>query len=581
MLNNFLNDYLSLKSAPFLLLLYLAAPVVSAEVAVNGLDSAATNNVLLTLSLTKEPCTTPAWKIRSLFGTADQEIDQALRALGYYHAVSKKALTFNADCWQADFTVTAGPQTVVDDISLTVTGDAHDDPEFTKLRNKLLLALGNPLHHEQYQNMKKQIESLALDRGYLNGSFSKKVLLIDKSSNKAHFKWVFNAGKRMKFGELRVEQDILKPEFVQKLISIKTGDFYSSKQLVKTHNTLTKSGYFDRVEIRPDTENSQQQMVPVTLKLHPKKKHHYSLGVGFDTDIGPLLSATYNNRRLNRQGHFINANIDLAPVLSTADVEYSVPLANPISDFFSFGAGLKREDTSTYKSLSAKISARLKHAFDNGWKQTLFIDSVYEDFTADTTAKQVLLLVPGGSWLRSVADSTLRPSRGHRLELNLAGSYKNPISDVSFAQGSISSVWMNPVPWSGRFILRAEQGATLVDQFDRLPTSYRFYAGGMNSIRGYAYKELGPKDAVGKVAGGQFLTVLSAEYEQSVLENWGVAAFLDGGNAYNLDAITVKTGAGLGLRWYSPIGPIRVDFALPLSESDSSFQIHFAAGTRL
>jgi translocation and assembly module TamA len=103
----------------------------------------------------------------------------------------------------------------------------------------------------------------------------------------------------------------------------------------------------------------------------------------------------------------------------------------------------------------------------------------------------------------------------------------------------------------------------------------------MNSIRGYAYKELGPKDNQGNVIGGKFLSVVSAEYEQAVLDDWGVAAFIDAGNAYNPENISIKAGAGLGVRWYSPIGPIRLDFAVPLNESDSSFQIHFAAGARL
>jgi len=75
--------------------------------------------------------------------------------------------------------------------------------------------------------------------------------------------------------------------------------------------------------------------------------------------------------------------------------------------------------------------------------------------------------------------------------------------------------------------------------------------------------------------------VVSAEYEQAILDNWGVAAFLDAGNAYNLDSINIKSGAGLGVRWYSPFGPVRVDFALPLNDADSSFQIHFAAGARI
>lgn len=568
-------------SVVLFILLYLAAPGVDAKVSVTGLESEAKKNVQLILSLSEEKCASPEWKIRGLFDKADEEISQALRALGYYHPVIKKSLAFNTECWQADFTLDSGPQTIVADIAINLIGDARDDPEFQKLRNTLLTATGKPLRHDQYEKMKSRLESLALERGYLQASFSEKQLLIDKDANKAHIKLVFDTGKRRVFGDVIVEQDILNPEFVGKFVTIKSGDFYSGEQLAKTHNALSKSGYFKSVEIRPDTAYVDPKRVPVTVKLYPEKIHHYGFGIGFDTDIGPLLNASYKNRRLNRRGHFLNANIDLSPVLSTADVEYTVPLDSPASDFFSFGGGLKREDTDTYKSLSGKLSARLKHDFDSGWKQTLFIDSVYEDFSTGTISNQVLLLVPGGSWLRSVSDNALRPTRGHRLEFNLAGSYKNPISDVSFAQGSASAVWIHPLPWSGKLIARTEQGATLVDQFDRLPTSYRFYAGGMNSIRGYAYKELGPKDNLGNVVGGKFLSVVSAEYEQAVLDDWGVAAFIDGGNAYNLDHISIKTGVGLGVRWYSPIGPIRLDFALPLSESDSSFQIHFAAGARL
>jgi translocation and assembly module TamA len=565
-----------------LLLLYLVAPAAGADVSVNGrLSSEAKKNVQLTLSLAKEPCEATEWKIRGLYDNSDEEIYRALRALGYYNPVIKKSLAFNRKCWQADLTIDTGPQTIIRDITITLNGDARNDPEFQKLHSKLLTEKGKPLRHDHYEKMKSRLQSLAMERGYLQAAFSEKQLLIDKANNNALIKLVFNTGKRKVFGEVAIEQDFLNPEFVRKFISIKSGDFYSSEQLAKTHTALSKSGYFDRVEIIPDTENTGQNQVPVTVKLYPAKKHHYGFGVGYDTDLGPLVNAAYNNRRINRRGHFLNANLDLSPVRSTADVEYTVPLDDPAHDFFSFGGGFKREDVDTYRSTSAKLSARLKHAFDNGWKQTLFIDSLYEDFTIGSTTNQVLLLVPGGSWLRSVADNPMRPTRGYRLELNLAGSYENPISEVSFAQGSVSAVWTHPLPWRGRFIARAEQGATLVDQFDKLPPSYRFFAGGMNSVRGYAYRDLGPKDDTGHVIGGKFLSVVSAEYEHYLFDNWGVAAFVDSGNAYNLENIRIKTGVGLGVRWYSPIGPIRLDFALPLSESDSSFQIHFAAGTRL
>ncbi|AEG00323.1 autotransporter assembly complex protein TamA [Methylomonas methanica] len=555
-------------------------PVI-AEVTLSGLPDQAATNVKLTLSLEKESCDSPEWKIRQLYDKADQEIDEALRALGYYHAVSNKQLHFDDACWHAEFDIHQGPQVIVDSVEIVWEGDAEQDDAFSKLRNELRAATGSGLNHGRYEKMKSQIESLAMERGYFKGRFREKELLVNTQENTAQIRLTYDAGQRTYFGDITIDQDILDPDFVEKFVSVKPDAYYNASQLAKTHNTLSMSGYFSMVDIHPELAQIEQNRVPISLKLYPKKIHHYSFGLGYDTDKGPLLSASYMNRRLNRQGHFFNADIDLSPVLSTATAEYSVPLENPVSDFFSFGGGLKREDTDSYKSLSGKLSARLKHAFESGWKQTLFVDSVYESFTANSQKDSTLLLLPGGSWLRSVADNPLRPTRGYRLELNLTGSYKNPISDISMAQGSIAAVWSHPLPWHARVITRAEQGATQVDNFDKLPTSYRYYAGGMNSIRGYSYKELGRKDAQGHVIGGRFLSVVSVEYEQAVLDDWGVAAFIDGGNAYNLDNIEIKSGAGLGVRWYSPIGLIRVDVAVPLSESDSSFQFHFAAGTRL
>lgn len=558
----------------------LSTALAGAEVRINGLASGTLDNVRLMMSLAKENCASPEWKVRNLFTLADQEIDQGLRALGYYHGVVKKNLTFGQGCWQADFTVDAGVRVVIKDISIDYVGIADTDKELQKLRKKLLKNAGSPLNHGVYESMKGKIDGLAREQGYLKGVFTEKKLLIDKQLNLAHIKLVYSAGKRRVFGDLTVNQTILNPDFVAKYIAIKPGDFYTSEQLAKTHNDLAKSGYFDQVDIHPEAENPDFS-VPITINLNPKKRHHYALGLGYDTDIGPLISAAYDNRRLNRRGHFLNSELDLSPVLSTADVEYSVPLLNPVSDFASVGAGLKREDTDTFKTLSAKLSGRLKHALDSGWKQTLFLDLDYEDFQIGANTTQTLLLVPGGSWLKSVSNNAMRPSKGYRAKVDVSGSYKNPLSDVSFLQGAVSATLMYPLPWRSKLVGRTELGATWVDQFELLPTSYRFYAGGINSIRGYAYKELGPKDDQGIVVGGRYLTVLSMEYEKAVFNEWGLAAFLDTGNAYNPDNILLKTGVGLGVRWYSPFGPVRVDFALPLNDADSSFQIHFAAGARI
>ena len=570
-----------LPNVPLVLLLWLLVRPISADVNIAGIEGEAKDNVKLMLSLQTEPCDSAQWKVQGLFDKADQEVEKGMRALGYYHPTLKKSLKFNKDCWHADFNITPGPRVTVSAIDVVINGDALVEKNVSAWLKNLPIHIGSPLHHGQYESLKHKLEALVVENGYIKGEFTEKKLYINKEKNTAQIKLAYDSGKRMVFGGVAVQQAILDDGFVKKFLTFKDGDIYSSEQLAKTHTALSQSGYFDSVDIHSDLDNIHDNRVPITIKLTEKKKSHYGVGVGFDTDIGPLLNFSYINRRINRYGHFFTANFDLSPVLSTAEAIYNIPLQKPTTDFLTFGAGLKREDTKTFDSLSATLSARHKHAYANGWKQTVFLDYLYEDFTTESDSGQILLLVPGGSWLRTVSNDPLRPTNGYRLEFEVKGSVENPVSDASFLQAYLSGTWLHETPYGGLFIGRTLQGATLIDQITKLPASYRFYAGGINSVRGYEYKELGPIDDEGNVEGGKFLSVLSAEYEHSILENWGLAAFVDTGNAFNLDKVQFNTGVGLGVRWYSPVGPIRIDFAMPLGDSDSSFQIHFAAGGRI
>lgn len=156
------------------LALCLMPPEIVADISISGLDGDAEDNVMLMLSIQKEKCDAPKWKIQGEFEDADREIEQALRALGYYHVVIKKSLAFHKDCWKADFNIYPGTRVIVSDVEILITGDAKDDPDFSKLLKNLPLKQGNPLHHGQYETMKSKIESLALDSGYLQASFTEK-----------------------------------------------------------------------------------------------------------------------------------------------------------------------------------------------------------------------------------------------------------------------------------------------------------------------------------------------------------------------------------------------------------------------
>jgi translocation and assembly module TamA len=137
-----------------------------------------------------------------------------------------------------------------------------------------------------------------------------------------------------------------------------------------------------------------------------------------------------------------------------------------------------------------------------------------------------------------------------------------------------------PLPWRLSIQSRLKTGFTLQQgSFEELPASIRFFAGGDRSVRGYAYQSLGPKDSSGDVIGGKNILVASLELDRAILSDWGVAAFFDIGNAFNsFDSITLFKGAGVGVRYYTKIGALRLDLARQIGIPNPGFRVHFTVG---
>ena len=163
----------------------------------------------------------------------------------------------------------------------------------------------------------------------------------------------------------------------------------------------------------------------------------------------------------------------------------------------------------------------------------------------------------------------------------MRGSAESLGSDTSFLRVEGQAKWVRRVLPRSRVILRAAAGAAITDGFLELPPSVRFFAGGDDSIRGYDFESLGPTDADGHVIGGTGKLVVSTEYELDVRPKWSVAAFVDSGNAFDDFDLEPLTGAGIGFRWQSPVGPVRVDLARPLNGVDRDVRLHVTFGPDL
>src|SRR6185369_6353017 len=152
------------------------------------------------------------------------------------------------------------------------------------------------------------------------------------------------------------------------------------------------------------------------------------------------------------------------------------------------------------------------------------------------------------------------PTRGERIEFDVRAADKSVLSNATFFQAIARGKFIQSFGEERfRLITRADLGYTVTNDFHDLPPTVRFFAGGDQSVRGYSYQGIGPRDALGRVLGGKALEVASAELEYRFLQKWGVAAFYDTGTANDKFGGQLKVGTGVGVRWMSPIGLIRLD----------------------
>ncbi|HXV19380.1 MAG TPA: BamA/TamA family outer membrane protein, partial [Desulfuromonadales bacterium] len=177
-------------------------------------------------------------------------------------------------------------------------------------------------------------------------------------------------------------------------------------------------------------------------------------------------------------------------------------------------------------------------------------------------------------------DDPLRPRRGYLYRLEVRGAHQALGSDTGLLQALGSANTLQPLPWGFAAFARVQAGATWQNEpLREIPPSLRFFAGGDQSVRGYGYQTLGPRDSNDEVVGGKNLLVGSVELERALSENWGVAVFYDAGNAFDsFSDYEIFQGAGLGVRRYTPVGPVKVDLARQLGVLDPSYRVHVSIG---
>lgn len=553
------------------------------EVDIDGVRGDLKANVLAHLQLDDASCDAPAWRVRRLAARADGQIRRALEAYGYYSPLIRIEPDEQADCWVSRITIDPGPPVLLRTIDVRLIEQDEPNAVLQELVRKQPLRAGAMLDHGAYERLKQAIADAARQQGYFAGGYELSRIDIRAEQQVADVSLVYRTGPRYRFGEVRFEQDVLDEELVRRFVDFPAGSPYDGRKISRFYNALTATGYFSSVDVQTAPAALPDLDVPITVRLDAARRKVYSTGVGYSTDKGPKVRAGYTDRRVNDRGHQFDANLSLSPVLSEAGISYRLPRRDPHVEWLSLDTGYQYEDTETSRTETYKTGLKEFHRRGTNWIETRFIDLSYEEFTVASDNRHEFLVIPGMSWSHATLDNAPRPRSGHRVSLTLSGTHEAIGSDSQFLQAQLYGKLILPA-WPGaRLLLRGETGATAKEEFRTLPASVRFFAGGDYSVRGYDYESLGPSDDNGEVIGGSHRLTGSVEIDQRIFENWSVAAFADTGNAFDrFGDLSLKTGVGAGIRWYSPLGPVRFDIAVPLDkDAPDSFRVHVTLGPDL
>lgn len=521
-------------------------------------------------------------RIRWLHDKAEDDIRQALAPFGYYKPDIDTALEQTADGWRANYRIAPGPALPIAAIDVQISGEGKTDASFQQALAAFPLATGDTLDQAKYEDFKQALQVLATERGYFDSRFASNEIVIDMAAYQATIKLKYDTGKRFQFGDIAFEQETLSEELLERFVTIQHGDPYYAPKLLQLQSDLLNSDYFESVEVNSEPDKAEQQILPVEVTAGMKKKRKYAFGLGYGTDTGIRGRGDFDQRWVNASGHRIGASLLAAQIKFALAGEYIIPGRDPRTDSFSIRGNVSAENSDVKEALAGEIGVTQKRQ-DGLWTKIASLDYRWEKFSfGDGDKETTALLIGGIKWDRIDAADRLYVVDGSSLNLEFRGGVEYVLSDISFAQAVVRTKFIKTFAEKNRLLLRAEAGATLVndDDFDELPASLRFFAGGDNSVRGYSLDSIGPVNEAGDVIGGQHVLVGSVEYERQLLDNWGVAVFADVGSVFN-DEPDAKLGVGIGARWRSPVGPVRVDIAHGLNEPGDSVRLHISIGPDL
>jgi len=497
---------------------------------------------------------------------ATLEIQQALQPFGYYNVLVDTQLKQESDYeWEARYQVTKGIRSRWRAIEVEAIGLPT---ELARLRTDALPRRDSYVDHEKYATYKSTWLARLLEAGYLDARFTASRFVVDTENNAADLDWQVDAGPRYLFGEIRIEQDILKDALVNRYHAITPGMPFSTNALIDLQLSLNNSNYFESVSLD-------------IRRTKPKKRKRFNAGIGFGTDTGPRITGGIDSRRVNKRGHHYRLNTRVSAVASSLQVEYDIPIKDVAKDRWRLYAEVERSDIGDADVTQYSIGA----AREDDWglfRRRVFYNAERTNFEfGDEGSQNATVVYPGITLSYDRLDDPQFVRKGFSLAATVQGGLELLGSSTSFGRAVFTGRGILPLGKRGRLLGAMSAGFVEAAEFLALPPSQRLFLGGDRSVRGYGFQTISPENTAGDDIGGSRSLAFSLETDYQISRSWGVAAFVDIGDVSDGAPTDFRTGLGIGARYRSPVGMIRLDLAHPFDDPDSAVRVHLSIGSDL
>ena len=528
---------------------------------------------------------------------AAEDAEALLRSEGYYQAVIEEVVEGESPP-RAVIIVTPGPRFALDQPRVDWLETPPDDGTAAAVLDTLEVAPDAPGRAADVIALEGRLVSGLTRRGYADAVAGSRRVVVDHAVLEVQPTYRIDAGDLVRLDGVRLEtRGPTRRAWVGGLAPWTEGEVYDPEDVAELERRLLETGVFDGVGVAlaPQDQTDARGLRPVIVTLTDRPRRILEAGVSYSTTEGAGVDGIWTWHNRFGRADTLRFLARAARIDSRLGAELSLPHWRRPGQTLALASAAIYEDTDAYERTAVNVSADLRQrlgrtswysyglALDGG----LYSETRFDPVTRgplDVERDLVILTARGGFYLDRSNDP-LDPRRGWRLSGSAQPTAVTGDDEVYFLRADVTGTGYLPLQDEGRTVLagRLRIGSIVGAEEFLVPSDRLFYSGGGGAVRGYSYQGVGPRLTDNTPRGGLSLFEASLEVRRDIGENFGAVVFVDGGAVgfqETPDLSNMRYGAGFGVRYKLPFGPIRADVAFPLDrrEGDSDFQLYISIG---